>query len=215
MREYRKCLLAALVLFPLGCGSEHTENAPRAQVESAETEEPPSAPASTATSLDIAVAQSSLGFTGAKVTGSHDGSFGEWSGTIALDDASAVTGAQITIQTASLNADHPRLTRHLRSDDFFDVERFPTAEFRSLSLTPASGEGGTTHRIRGNLTLHGQTRAITFPARIQVSDAEVRAQARFTINRQEFGLTYPGMPDDLIRDEVVVHFDVVAPRSGA
>ncbi len=67
--------------------------------------------------------------------------------------------------------------------------------------------------MTGNLTLHGQTRAITFPANITLSVAEMHATAEFTINRRDFGIVYPGMPDDLIRDGVVIRFDVRAPRS--
>ena len=60
--------------------------------------------------------------------------------------------------------------------------------------------------------VRGQTRTITFPANVQVTDGEVSARAEFSIDRQQFGITYPGMPDDLISDQVVIRFDVHAPR---
>ena len=113
---------------------------------------------------------------------------------------------------ASVQADAARLTNHLKSPDFFDVERFPTATFRSTSIA-AGAEGEATHRVTGTLHLHGQSRQITFPATIELSEQQVRARARFAIQRQQFGIVYPGRPDDLIRDDVVIHFDVRAPRS--
>ncbi len=162
--------------------------------------------------LDIDAASSSVGFTGAKVTASHDGRFERFSGTVRLDPSSITeSSVSITIQMGSVQIEPARLRGHLVSPDFFDVERFPTTTFESTSIA-AGGEGGT-HTVTGNLTLHGQTRAITFPATIHVTDAEVHATAEFSINRRDFGIVYPGMPDDLIRDGVVIRFDVRAPRS--
>lgn len=162
--------------------------------------------------LDIDAASSSVGFTGAKVTASHDGRFERFSGTVRLDPSSITeSSVSITIQMGSVQIEPARLRGHLMSADFFDVERFPTSTFESTNIA-AGGEGGT-HTVTGNLTLHGQTRAITFPATIHVTDAEVHARAEFSINRRDFSIVYPGMPDDLIRDGVVIRFDVRAPRS--
>jgi polyisoprenoid-binding protein YceI len=96
----------------------------------------------------------------------------------------------------------------LKSPDFFDVARVPTATFRSTEIR-AEGEG---HTITGDLTLHGVTKRISFPATLAVTDAQISANAEFSINRQDFGIAYPGMPDDLIRDLVVVKLSLTLPR---
>ncbi|GAB4205481.1 MAG: hypothetical protein OHK0013_21400 [Sandaracinaceae bacterium] len=175
----------------------------------------PSEPARQRLAIDRA--GSMVGFTGAKVTASHDGTFGEFSGTIELAPEITDSRVQVTIQMASLAIEPERLRDHLLSPDLFGVEQFPTATFESTRIVAdTSGQVGgqpATHAITGNLTLHGQTRAITFPAIVSVSDAEVTANAEFVIDRRDFGIVYPGLPDDLIRDEVVVRFRVRAPRS--
>ena len=138
-----------------------------------------------------------------------------WSGTMQLaPDAVEASAVSITIQMASVQADSPRLTGHLRTDDFFAVEQHPTATFESTRIAPApAGTEDASHLVTGRLTLRGQTQSITFPAQIDVTPSEVRARARFSIDRQQFGIAYRGMEDDLIRDEVVIHFDVRGPRA--
>lgn len=163
--------------------------------------------------LPIDAARSSVGFTGAKITGSHDGTFGQFSGSVELDSANLLRSTvRVEIQMSSVAIEPARLRTHLVSDDFFGVETHPTATFVSTQLAEVSTEGAT-HLVTGDLTLHGQTRSISFPATIHVSAAEVHANAEFSINRRDFEIVYPGMPDDLIRDEVVIRFDVHAPRS--
>ena len=61
--------------------------------------------------------------------------------------------------------------------------------------------------------MHGQSRQVTFPARVVVTPEAVRADAAFLINRHDWGLNYPGAPDDLVQDEVQIKLNVVAPRT--
>ena len=68
--------------------------------------------------------------------------------------------------------------------------------------------------ITGDLTLHGVTKRISFPATVAVSDAQVQASSEFSINRKDFGINYPGMQDDLIRDLVVIKLSLALPRQG-
>ena len=214
-------LMGALGALSLGACSNPADDVAAATVN--ETPEPAAEPEAEAPeaaeapparqALTISGDASKVEFTGAKVTGSHDGGFREFAGTIDFDPATPTNSTiEVTIQTASLFTDSDRLTGHLKSDDFFDVENMPTAVFRSTAIA-AGGEGDATHTITGELTLHGVTKSISFPATVSVSDAEVAATSEFAINRQDFGITYPGMPDDLIRDEVVVRLDLHAPRS--
>jgi polyisoprenoid-binding protein YceI len=154
-----------------------------------------------------------IAFTAAKVTASHPGGFREHAGTIELDpQRPEASSLSIVIQTASIFTDSDRLTNHLKTDDFFDVATHPTATFTSTAIR-AGGEGNATHTITGTLAMHGVTRELTFPATVTVAPDRVRADAAFSINRREWNLVYPGMPDDLIRDEVDLRLTVDAPRT--
>ncbi|MAQ18165.1 MAG: hypothetical protein CMN30_25640 [Sandaracinus sp.] len=205
--------LLSIAILATGC-DDYSEGVESAEVGEAQAEET-AAPASEAReTLTIDTARSSVGFTGAKVSDSHAGTFGEWSGTIDLDP-NEVTASRvnITIQMASVDIEPERLEGHLKSEDFFDVENHPEATFTTTAIEARAGENGATHRITGNLSLHGQTKSISFPAKVEVKDDEVATSAEFVIKRQDFGIVYPGMPDDLINDDVVIRFDVHAPRS--
>jgi len=158
-------------------------------------------------SLAINPSNSKVEFVGAKVTASHPGGFTDFMGKIDLGDPIEKSQIEVTIQTASLYADKEKLTKHLKSPDFFDVGNFPTATFRSSEIK-SDGDG---HTIAGDLTLHGVTKRISFPATIKATGSEVSATAEFSINRQDYGISYPGMRDDLIRDLVVIKLSLKLP----
>ena len=169
------------------------------------------------TPLAIAPSDSTVAWTAAKVTGRHVGGFGNVRGTLyATPDA--VTGADITIATASIFSDSDRLTDHLRSPDFFEVETYPEASFRTTEIRPltdtdAPDWAGATHVVTGVLTMHGASNQLEFPAQIEVDGASARVVSSFNINRQDWGLSYPGKPDDLIQDQVNLRIDLQAETS--
>jgi polyisoprenoid-binding protein YceI len=68
------------------------------------------------------------------------------------------------------------------------------------------------YTVSGNLNLHGVTRSISFPARIALPPGKATVETEFVINRKDFGITYPGMPDNLIRDDVVIFIRIDAAR---
>lgn len=161
------------------------------------------APAATGTQLAIDPARSSLRALGAKITATHPIDFPVWSGTVTVD-GDTLTGLSFEADMASLVADHPKLTAHLKDADFFDVATYPKATFVATKVEAAAGEGGSTHAITGDLTIRGVTKSVTFPATVTVGPAEVAARTEFVLNRQDFAVTYPGRPDDLVQDKVVL-----------
>lgn len=170
------------------------------------------APAATGETLPITAANSTVLFTGSKVTGKHEGGFTAFTGTINLVNAKPEeSSVSVDIDTASLFVDEPKLAEHLKTADFFDVEKFPKATFKSTKIE-AGAKAPDTHTVAGDLELHGQTKSITFPATITVADDSVTVKAGFSINRKDFGILYAGKADDLIRDGVVLMLDVKAPR---
>ena len=162
------------------------------------------APAATANSLVLSPETSKIGFIGSKVTGSHDGGFKAFTGTIDLtEDGKGVRAMAADIDMNSTWSDNEKLTAHLKTADFFDVAKFPKATFVSTEIAPGS-EKDATHTVTGNFTLHGVTKSIKFPVKVAVSDGSAKVDSEFFINRKDFGIVYPGQANNLIRDEVVI-----------
>jgi len=164
--------------------------------------------------VPVDTARSSIEWTASRVTRAHVGGFDVFSGVVYLD-GDRVTGADVTAQVASVFTDAERLTGHLKTDDFFNVAVHPDIRFVVDSLAviaPAdgAGSGGATHTAHGSITMIGRTNRVTFPASISLADGTVTADADFIINRQDWGLSYPGQPDDLVGDDVRMRLHVVA-----
>lgn len=211
-----------------GCAENPADNVPKA-----ETAAPQAAPAADAPpavvkseagaaaaagastdTLTISPETSKVEFVGSKVTGSHNGGFKTFSGTAELTpDHASVASIHVDIDMNSTWADDPKLTGHLKAPDFFDVAKFPKSTFETTAIKPG-GDKGATHTVTGNLTLHGVTKSISFPAQITVADGGLTLASDFSLNRKDFGITYSGMADNAIRNEVVIKLDVKAPKKG-
>jgi len=202
------CLLGLSVL-STGCKSE-LDNKPKATVTDVKADVAKTDQAknekSGAKSLPLDSGASKVEFVGAKVTGDHKGEFKKISGTASLEKDN-VTSFEVKVETTSVQSDDDKLTAHLKSPDFFEVEKFPNAIFKSTKIE-AKPDGESTHLITGNLELHGQTKSISFPATISIKDNKAKGTADFKINRKDFGIEYPGRPDDLIKDEVLLKLDL-------
>lgn len=211
-RSIAALLAAALCLPGMFACANPADNVPPAEVKEAIGASAAAGAMEAAGARTFAVAEgSTVGFIGSKITGSHDGGFHGFDGEITLVDGDpAKSSVRLEIDTTTLWADDDRLTGHLKSPDFFDVENYPTATFTSTSIVPA----GNGYTVTGDLDLHGVQKSITFPAQIEAGPDKVTAKAEFSIMRFDFGIVYPGKPDDLIRDEVVVKLDVVATPAG-
>lgn len=205
-------ILSLAVLSAAACAKDPTAGKAAATVAEAQAVK---AVSPGAESLDVSPAASKIGFVGAKVTAQHVGEFRDFSGTISLVSGK-VEGGQMAfeVKPGSVEVDGglPRLEGHLKSADFFDVEKHPTARFASTEIKAGSDAVGMTHTVTGNLTMRGTTRSVSFPARIEVADDAVEAKTEFGINRKDFGIEYPGKPDDLIKENVLIQVDLKAPR---
>lgn len=199
------------------CKSE-VDDKPKAKVEEAgkvedkpKTDEPKPEDAEAKT-LSLAQEGSSIGFIGAKVTGDHKGSFKGFKGSATVT-GDKLTALEVLVEINTLESDAEQLTGHLLSADFFEAETYPEAKFTSLSITEKPGEGGATHEIAGNLELKGQAKKITFPATIEVKDGSVSGKAAFSIDRKQWGITFAGKPDDLIKDDVALELTLSFPKA--
>jgi polyisoprenoid-binding protein YceI len=139
-------------------------------------------------------------FVGTKPGDKHNGGFKAFSGSIKPIDGD-ITKSTITVEidTDSLWTDEPsqKLTRHLKSPDFFDVQKYPKASFVSKEIR-AEAKDGNTHVITGDLTLHGTTKPITIPARLKETTAgdALTIDGTFTIDRTQFGIAFNKAPVD-------------------
>jgi len=121
----------------------------------------------------------------------------------------------VTIEAASVNTREPKRDAHLRSADFFDVEKFPTITFTSKKVERA-GEGRL--KLVGHLTMHGVTREVTLDIEELTSEVKdmagsvrVGAHATTRINRKDFGLLWNRILESggvLVDDEVAITIDV-------
>jgi polyisoprenoid-binding protein YceI len=206
-------LLAASACLP-ACKSSEPPSTTTSAAQPAPTA--PAAPAAKATdpasvaNLALDPAASQFDFEAAKITRTHKGAFKRFSGsaTLVADDLQSLA---VEVETPSLEADDPKLAAHIKTADFLDVEKFPKATFKSRSIQKKPA-GSATHEVTGELTLHGITQEVSFPATVGVTPTTVTASGTIRIDRQKFGVKYPGMPDDLIKDEVVLQPKLVFTR---
>ncbi|WP_113635728.1 YceI family protein [Nubsella zeaxanthinifaciens] len=135
------------------------------------------------------------------------------SGTISVEKDS-VNGGEFVVNMSSLQVDPASVTEegkkaadlegHLKSADFFDVEKAPTAKFVITKVAPyvataeASLIADPNYLISGNLTLKDKTLNVTFPAKVQVTPTSVTASAKFVIDRSAWGINYKteGSPEN-------------------
>jgi polyisoprenoid-binding protein YceI len=115
------------------------------------------------------------------------GGFTRFSGQAEVDsDGKTLKSVSVEIETGSLWTQMPPLTAHLNSPDFFDTREYPAAKFESTQIA-ADGDGGQL-TITGNLTLLAATREVSFPANVTVSAEGLMLNAKFAIDRADFGM---------------------------
>jgi len=212
-----RLLLALALTTVLACADEAKPAetpAGAASATAATTKAPSAAPASYA----ITAQNSKIDWTGSKVSAHHDGSFTSFTGQVDFAGTVEQSKVSIDIDTSSLTVVDPslgpmveKLIGHLKSPDFFDIAKFPKATFASTSIK-AGGDNGAAYTVAGTLTVHGISKPVTFPANITVTGDKVNADATFSINRKDYGLVYPGKPDDAIKDDVVVKLSIHADK---
>ena len=210
MRKSIVVTILSGLIFLSACSDPAADKSRAVTGEATKTASPASA--AQATKYLITSQNSKIEFVGSKVTGSHNGSFQDFSGQIDYPGNVEQSRVNITMKTDSLTTDTADLTKHLKTADFFDVAKYPEATFVSTSIK-AGGEKGASHTVTGNLTLHGATKSVTFPATIAVTPGVASVDANFSINRKDFGINYAGAANNLIRDDVVLTLTIRANKA--
>jgi polyisoprenoid-binding protein YceI len=167
--------------------------------------------------LDFDRSHSEIAFQVRHLLSKVRGRFTDFSGTIDFDAARPrESRVDVVIQAASVDTAEPARDTHLRSADFFDVEKFPTLAFTSTSVTPRGHEA---YDVVGDLTIHGVTKQVTLPAsylgtaRDPWGNEKFVFEAELTLNRKDFGLLWNAVLETggfLVGDEVKVILAVQA-----
>ena len=174
---------------------------------------------------NVSPAESQILWTGRKVVGdSHTGTLKVSEGRLMMGENKLV-GGEFTVDMNSLSnsdiedaATKGKLEGHLKSADFFEASKFPTAEFELVQVQPVAGKDDVTHNLTGNLTMKGVTKSITIPANVIVTDEMISAVTpAFDINRTDWGVHYGSglsgaVGDKVISDDVALVINIKATR---
>ncbi|MGN7757175.1 YceI family protein [Chryseobacterium sp. 22532] len=113
------------------------------------------------------------------------------------------------------------LEAHLKNPDFFDTAKNPTSDFKITSVTdlkeaPKDAVAGANKTVSGNLTLSGKTMNVTFPAKVDVAEGSASVQAKFTVNRADWGIKFGTSEADpaewMISKDIEIAVDVKAKK---
>jgi polyisoprenoid-binding protein YceI len=144
------------------------------------------------------------------------GQFSKVSGLLVRDESDPANDrVEATIEAASIHTRDEQRDAHLKSADFFHVEKFPTLHFKSTGIK-VIGDGELS--VEGNLTIRGVTRKVHFavegptpPAKDPWGNTRVAISASTKINRKDFGLTWNAALETggiLVGDEITITLDV-------
>ncbi len=172
----------------------------------------------------VEVSESELRWIGKKLTGEHNGTITISDGSIFVENgvlsAGAFTIDMNTIKVLDLTdpEQNAKLVGHLSSDDFFGVATFPTSMFEitSAEKLDTPDENGNNYIIKGNLTIKGITKNISFPANVSVESNILKAKAKLAFDRSEFDVRYgsktffENIGDKVINDEIELDLNLVA-----
>ncbi|HRO86128.1 MAG TPA: YceI family protein [Niabella sp.] len=158
--------------------------------------------------------ESVLQWTGRKVSATHHGKVNFKSGNLVFNNGLLSGGSFIVDMPSITNEDQEgewkeKLVGHLSSPDFFNTTEHPEAKFEITEVKKTDNPNQLV--VSGNLTIKGITKNITFNADVkEISDTKAVFSTDFNIAREDWELTYPGKPDDLIAKEINFKVDLVA-----
>ncbi|MBT8271124.1 MAG: YceI family protein [Bacteroidia bacterium] len=167
--------------------------------------------------------ESSIAWKGFKPTGTHDGTINIESGVLMITDGKVESGSFLIDMNSIVNLDMPadsdgngKLVGHLKSADFFDVEKFPNAAFEVTGFEENDGKT----MLSGNLTMKEKKNNITFPVSVQQDgDNLTLTSETFTIDRSKWDVRYgsksffDNLGDKFINDDIELSITLKAKKS--
>ncbi|MBC6367017.1 YceI family protein [Algoriphagus sp. AK58] len=164
-------------------------------------------------------AESQVRWEASKVTGTHWGYVPIKNANLDVNGGKITGGSfemdmvNLTVEDLTDPKSKGNLTNHLKSDDFFSVEKFNSSTFK---ITSAKTTNGTDYTIAGTLTIKGISQPITFPAKASVAGGKMTATGQITFDRTKFDIKYRSgsyfedLADKMIYDEVKLDVKLVA-----
>jgi len=171
--------------------------------------------------MNVDVAESKVTWLGKKVTGEHTGTIKIASGGLQFNEDKLVGGSFEIDMKSIENTDmenqeyNQKLVGHLKSDDFFGVEKYPRA---ILVVTDVNQKSASKYHVKGDITIKGTTKSIEFPVEVSLMESKAVASASLTIDRSEFDVRYgsgsffDGLGDKMIYDDFRLDVTIVASR---
>jgi len=180
-------------------------------------------------SYKVDATQSLLSWEGNSLSGGHNGTINIQEGSLNIKEGNIVSGSFVINMLSIVDLDitdsvkRGYLVGHLNDTDFFDTKKFPTGQFDITKIEFIQNDSnGNTHNISGNLTLKGQTKNITIPAKVSIENDIVNATGSVVINRLDWGITYNSitaypnlkakLKDKAIKDFINIKIALVAKK---
>lgn len=163
----------------------------------------------------VDVERSTIDWSAKKVLGGHVGTVKISSGTLIYNEK-GLKGGSFVMDLANLTSDNARLTTHLKNDDFFSVDKFPSSKFEITKVTKV---GTDRVSITGNLTIKGITNPITFQASVKQQKGVIVAVASgVKVDRTKYDIKYRSknffgdIGDKAIEDEFELNINLSAKK---
>ncbi len=176
--------------------------------------------------LTVDTKASKVEWIGEKVTGKHNGNLMLQNGTVEANGG-RLTGGTFTFDMTSITVEdlkdaeyNGKLLGHLKSDDFFSVEKNPTSTFKITSVAPIKGAkaGAANYTVTGDLSIKGITNRVTFPATVTMAGSQLTAIGTLKVDRTKYDIKYgsgsffDNLGDKAISNDMTISFNVVAKK---
>ncbi len=184
-----------------------------------------------ATTYNVNTASSKVFWVGSKPTENHNGTIDVAGGQLSVTDGKLVSGnftlnmSSITVTDLAAGEGKEDLEGHLKglseknADHFFNVTKYPTADFVITKVDALPAGGDATHNITGDLTIKSTKKSITFPANVNIAEGKISAiTPPFKINRTEWGVNYGSksifddLKDKFINDDISLNIQLEASK---
>ena len=173
------------------------------------------------TKYNVSTAGSNITWTAYKVTGQHTGDIKLKSGSLDMKDG-VLAGGSFEVDMNSMTCTDlqgeyaGKLIGHLKAEDFFFTEKYPTAKFVITKAIPTDSKGN--YKIVGNMTIKWTTKEVKFNAFVSEKDGKVNASGKITIDRSDFEVKYgsgsffDGLGDKTIYDDFDLQLSISAAK---
>ena len=164
--------------------------------------------------------KSKITWTGEKVTGKHMGNVSISKGRISINHGNIAAVSlkvdmnSITDEDIKSDKYNKMLVDHLKSEDFFDVKKFPEASFKMLN----SKQSAKGHIVNGELTIKDKTHPVTLTVKIVYNETGIVVLGDMVFDRTKYGIIYKSgnffesLGDKMIYDEVKLRFEIMASK---